>query len=132
ARPSGPILPTTTERPTFSSTRTPLRRPAYVRCISPAASARVHCRRPATPSPPDRNVALRNSHGRSGVTTTFLQCGGDRLLQDAISYAENRINLVDGKAALMLTAVTALFASLVFAAGDLPKVTSLWSASALV
>jgi len=54
------------------------------------------------------------------------------LLQDAISYAENRINLVDGKAALMLTAVTALFASLVFAAGDLPKVTSLWSASALV
>lgn len=54
------------------------------------------------------------------------------LLKDAISYAENRINLVDGKAALMLTAVTALFASLVFAAGDLPEVTSLWSASALV
>lgn len=54
------------------------------------------------------------------------------LLKEATSYVESRINLVDGKAAVMMTAVAALFASLVFAAGDLPRVTSLRSASALI
>jgi hypothetical protein len=54
------------------------------------------------------------------------------LLREAATYAESRINLVDGKAALMLTAVAALFASLVFVVGDLPRVERVLTAESVL
>jgi len=73
-----------------------------------------------------------NPAGEAAVQDRPSNAAALELLKEAISYVEKRINLVDGKAAVMMTAVAALFASLVFAAGDLPRVTSLRSAAAVV
>ena len=54
------------------------------------------------------------------------------LLREAAAYCESRIALVDGKAAIMLTAVAALFASLIVVVKDLPRVESLLSPEAVV
>jgi len=82
-----------------------------------------------------RNVNLDGeTHDRTESEATAREMSQNQaaveLLRQAAEYVENRIALVDSKSAIMLTAVAAVFAALVFAAGDLPEVDAVISVAA--